>query len=102
MKLSELNPDVRPAAVPFSGIWGIEYDCPECTRQGKGKDHRIWTPSVDGGSKWGWKFAGTGIDDISFVPTKEQPLCSVRVVSGQCHGHWNVSNGEIHFHGDSH
>jgi ribosomal protein L37AE/L43A len=93
MKFAELRPEFRHAygEVPtIENTQGVEHDCPQCKRDGL--EHRIWVPFA----RWKIKQPGsTSVDNITYEP-------SVRVTSGQCFGHWNITNGEVIFHGDSH
>jgi len=95
MKFSELRPEFRNPVVPVTvqNAWGVEYDCPQCKKDGL--EHRIWTPfKKGGGHAWDLAAHSTSMHDLTFAP-------SVRVISGGCFGHWNITCGEVVFHGDS-
>lgn len=110
MKITELRPELRNNEVTKRGelvtvanAMGMEYDCPECTRQG-GRDHRIWTPFEGRGYGFNtvWKVEGSSLENLSLRPAaNSEGKQSVKVISGQCHGHWDFNSGEVYFHPDS-
>jgi len=100
VRLTTLNPEYKPAgATSVPEAMGLQFDCPGCV--GTERTHRIWTPFARSNGGKGWAEQGTTFENLTFVdaPTGSR---SVRVTGYPCHSHFNITNGEIDFYGDSH
>lgn len=79
----------------------VEFDCPGCA--GKAWSHRIWAPFLDKEPKYpgpSWRQTGSSIDDFTFVDAPDGHSRSIRMLVG-CKSHFNITNGQIDFYGDS-
>lgn len=94
MRFWELRPEFRNpyAPVTVQNALGVEFNCPQCAADGL-PEHRIWIP-FRGDRGWKRSPHSTTMYDLTFEP-------SVRVISGRCFGHWNITAGEVIFHQDS-
>jgi hypothetical protein len=98
VRLTELKPEYKPAgATCVSEAKGIQFDCPGCV--GTERSHRIFANFARG--QRGWTEQGTSFENLTFIdaPTGSR---SVRMLGVPCHSHFNITNGEIDFYGDSH
>ena len=96
MRFSELRPDFRNPKEPVTiqNAWGVQFDCPQCKRDGEQRLPRIYLPL--GPPSWDVSPQSTSMHDVTITP-------SVRMLPGHhCLGHWNITNGEVIFHPDSH
>lgn len=104
MKLVDLNPQFITKTLEtvdnFSAADGINYDCPQCRRDGK--EHRVTRimfahrlPETI----QAWTCQGDSFENLTFIDAPRGSR-SVRHM-GACHGHYNIHQGEIEFYGDS-
>lgn len=79
---------------------GLNFLCPKCFHANKGKvgTHRVtcWfegrVPDDANPGPGRWTPAGTGIDDLSFIPSQSQLKVSV-VLNGGCKWHGFIAQG---------
>lgn len=98
IKLDSLDPKVFKRIESLAEADGIMFLCPKCfaANQGRVGTHMVlcWfegkVPDDLDPKPGRWNPAGTGLDDLTFVPGKKS--CSVLLTSG-CNWHGFVSGG---------
>lgn len=101
MRLTELEPEFTPeGATTVAAADTLWLDCPGC--KGTERDHRLRMPFAQKHpSGCAWTVQGTDFSNLSFVDDARGSR-SLRVLGYPCHSHFNITNGEIDFYGDSH
>jgi hypothetical protein len=100
MNLTELEPEFMPeGATTVDQADTLWFNCPGCV--GTERAHRLRMPFAQKHpTGTAWTVQGSDFTNLSFVDDPRGSR-SLRVMGYPCHSHFNITSGQIEFHGDS-